>query len=71
LDGPVRHGRGAIYLRSFASVYVLVLTFEDAARLFRAREAISNALPEIESLTVALPPPDGPDASGGAGFGSA
>lgn len=45
---------------SFAGVYVLILLFD--ARYERASIdfAIRRALPRIEALTTALPPPDGP-----------
>jgi hypothetical protein len=45
-------------LRSFASIYVLVLVFDGSFDEVRAERAIEDALPRIERLVVALPPLD-------------
>ena len=64
-----RSGRDdALYIaESFAGIYVLALWFRARflEELVRARVRI--ALPKIEALTLALPPPDGPDETSGAG----
>jgi hypothetical protein len=44
---------------SFAGVYVLLLWFAEAFSELAVRRAVHQALPAIEALTVALPPPDG------------
>jgi hypothetical protein len=56
----------AWYARSFAGVYVVLLVFDAAFDELAVRRSVIAALPEIEALTVALPPPGGPDASSGA-----
>jgi hypothetical protein len=51
--------------RSFAGIYVLVLWhdwFDDRP----VSGTVEEALPLIEALVIALPPPDGPDATSGA-----
>ena len=52
---------------SFASIYVVVVWFDRdfVPPLVRAR--VRRALPEIEALTLALPPPTGPEAGSAAG----
>lgn len=69
--GHIDRAYGSWYLRSFAGVYVLVLSFSGLFDVPRARAAIGTALPRIEALTLLLPPPDGPTSSGAAGFGIA
>lgn len=51
---------------SFAGIYVLVVGFDGTFDPFRARARVREALPRIEALTLALPPPDGPAAGEGA-----
>ena len=62
-DPPAR----AYVAESFASIYVLILWFDRAFDPFTARTQLRRALPRIEALTLALPPPFGPDAGSGAG----
>jgi hypothetical protein len=50
---------------SFAGVYVLVLWFDAPASELAVRRAVNQALPTIEALTIALPPPDGLAVSSG------
>ena len=53
--------------RWFEGLYFVVLLFDDDdADIEAANRAIRDALPEIARLTVALPPPDGPDTTSGA-----
>ena len=59
------------YLRSFAGVYVIVVDLSGRFDVSLVRAAVGKALPNIEALTLALPPPDGPESGGAAGFGSA
>jgi hypothetical protein len=58
---------GAYVAESFAAIYVVVLWFERDFDAFTARTRVRSALPRIEALTLALPPPFGPDAGAGAG----
>jgi hypothetical protein len=57
----------AYVAESFASIYVVVLWFDRAFDPFTARSRVRSALPRIEALTIALPPPSGPEAGAGAG----
>lgn len=52
--------------KSFASLYVAVVWFGGPFTVAPAHDVLSAALPEIEALTLALPPWDGPDAGSGA-----
>ncbi|WP_437953469.1 hypothetical protein WME98_24390 [Sorangium sp. So ce296] len=51
---------------SFGGIYVLVLWFNGPFDPDFQRARLRRELPRIEALTVALPPPDGPDATEGA-----
>jgi hypothetical protein len=53
--------------QSFASIYVAILWYGGTFDVFSAHEALRAALPEIEAITLSLPPWDGPDAGSGAG----
>ena len=53
-------GVGAAYVRSFASVYILILRYDALFDLQLAKRTVAMALPEIEARVVALPPPHGP-----------
>ncbi|MCC6873578.1 MAG: hypothetical protein IT378_04645 [Sandaracinaceae bacterium] len=53
------------HARSFAGVYVALILFEHPFDELAVRRALQDLLPEIEALTIALPPPDGPDATSG------
>ena len=57
----------AYVAESFASIYVVVLWFDRPFDPFTTRAVVRRALPRIEALTLALPPPFGPDAGVGAG----
>jgi hypothetical protein len=59
-------GPGGWYARSFAGVYVVVLVFVGALDAAAILAALTDALPRIESLTVSLPPHDGPRTTSGA-----
>jgi hypothetical protein len=50
----------------FDGVYVLLLFVPVGHEPARLRALIEEALPTLRRLTVALPPPDGPDATTGA-----
>jgi hypothetical protein len=52
--------------KSFASLYVAVVWFGGPFTVAPAHDVLSAALPEIEALTLALPPWDGPGAGSGA-----
>jgi hypothetical protein len=56
----------ACIARSFAGIYVLVVVFEGPFDELRAKHAVSQALPIIETLVLALPPRDPPPTSAGA-----
>ncbi len=47
------------FVVSFAGVYMLLLWFTEPFSELAVRRAVHQALPAIEALTVALPPPDG------------
>ena len=66
LDGGAFADGGGWYARSFAGVYVLLVIFEAPFDELSLRRALLGFLPRIEALTVALPPPDGPEATSGA-----
>jgi hypothetical protein len=52
--------------RSFAGIYVLVTVFRPPLDELRAKSAISQALPLVEALVLALPPRDPPPSIAGA-----
>lgn len=56
------HGNDFVYdyVRSFAGLYVLALTFSRPFDIVAIRRVANKALPAIESLVLALPPPGGP-----------
>jgi hypothetical protein len=56
----------ACVARSFAAIYVLVVVFQGPFDELRAKHSISQALPVIESLVLALPPRDPPPSVAGA-----
>ncbi|MET0596216.1 MAG: hypothetical protein ABW133_26200 [Polyangiaceae bacterium] len=56
----------AVIARSFAAIYVMVIVFPGPFDEIRAKHAISQALPIIESLVLALPPRDPPPSISGA-----
>jgi MshEN domain len=56
----------ALIARSFAAIYVLVVVFPGPFDEIRAKHAISQALPIIEQLVLALPPRDPPPSISGA-----
>jgi hypothetical protein len=51
---------------SFAGIYVVVVWVEGSPDSTLVRARLRAAIPKIEALTIALPPPDGPDATAGA-----
>lgn len=67
IDGEFFFG----YIWSFAGVYVLVLRFTRTFDAEPVRVLVVKALPSIEALTLALPPPDGPGSGTSEGFGTA
>jgi hypothetical protein len=60
-----------LHCRSFAGVYVLGLWVTSNSTEFLLRPAVTRALPLLESLTLALPPPGGHDPNSGAQHGRA
>jgi hypothetical protein len=52
---------------SFAGIYALVVWFDDAFGSALVKARIRRALPNIERLTLSLPPSGGPGADEGAG----
>jgi hypothetical protein len=56
----------ACIARSFAGIYVLVVVFEGPFDELKAKHGVSQALPIIESLVLALPPRDPPPSIAGA-----
>lgn len=67
IDRSERTEHGAYAARSFAGVYVVLLLFDRPIDELAVRRAMRELLPPIEALTMALPPPDGPDATSGEG----
>jgi hypothetical protein len=60
-----------VYCRSFASIYVLGLWPTSSTVKFLMQKAVRAALPTIEALTLALPPPGGTEPNSGAQHGRA
>jgi len=61
-----------VYLaESFGGLYILALWFHGPFDPVLPRARVLRALPRIARLTLALPPPDGPDSSSAAGRGRA
>ena len=58
---------GGILARSFAAIYVLILSFDGPMDELRAKRAMAHSLPTIERLVLALPPLEpGPSVGGAA-----
>lgn len=66
IDVVKNDGTGRYVALSFASLYVVVVWFEGTFEPALVRARIRRALPEIEALTVALPPSGGPGHDAGA-----
>jgi hypothetical protein len=66
LNRTVSEADFSCIVRSFASIYVLVVVFHGSVDELRAKSAISQALPLVESLVVALPPREPPPSIDGA-----
>jgi hypothetical protein len=66
---PAREDYG--FFRTFSGVYVLLLRSLVPVDDTGWPAAITEALPRIQALTLALPPPDGPGSGSAAGFGVA
>ncbi len=60
LDAVIDWASGHAYFRSYAGVYILALRFSGPFDHGEVHAAVSLALPRIEELTLALPPPGGP-----------
>ncbi len=58
LAHTVREADLGVLVRSFASIYLLVLAFDGTFDELRAERAVEDALPRIERLVLALPPLD-------------
>jgi hypothetical protein len=69
--GRIDRAQGLTYFRSFAGIYVVVLRFQAPFDLAALRPVVTKALPRIEALTLALPPPEGPGSGGAEGVGVA
>lgn len=67
LHESVRAPEMSYVVRSFATIYMLVVVFEGPFDELRAERAVTHALPTIERLVLALPPldPDPPVAGAG------
>jgi hypothetical protein len=66
LDVAKTHGDDRYVALSFAGIYAVVVWFHAAFDPAVVRARIRRALPEIESLTLALPPSGGPGFDEGA-----
>jgi hypothetical protein len=71
LDGSLSGRMGHAYLKTFGSCYVLLLRFSGAFDVSAARSAVTTALPQIELLTLRLPPSGGPGSGGAEATGRA
>lgn len=54
----VRDADLGVFVRSFASIYLIVLAYDGAFDEIRAERAVEDALPRVERLVLALPPLD-------------
>ena len=61
LGGRVSHDDRPAYLRSFAGTYMLLVALVEPVDEVGLHRVVDAALPEIERLTLSLPPPDGPE----------
>jgi hypothetical protein len=66
LDLVRSEGEAHYVAESFASIYVLVVWFEGPFEAPLVRARLRHALPSIEALILALPPPSGPEVDAGA-----
>jgi len=71
LDRTFVHPESPMYCVSFAASYVLGVWLSPETNELTLRRVVKSVLPAIESMTLALPPPDGSDPSSGASHGSA
>jgi hypothetical protein len=71
LDTSLSGRMGHAYLLTYGSCYVLLLRFSGPFDVAKTREAVREALPRLEALTLRLPPPDGPGADGSEAAGTA
>ena len=62
-----REGEVPFLAHSFASIYLLVLVYEETFDELRAERALLDAMPRVERLVLALPPLDPPPPYEGAG----
>ncbi len=67
LDRVFPHGGAPTYCTSFAATYVLAVWLDAGTNEFLLRRRVREALPRIEAMTLALPPPDGSDPTSAAG----
>ena len=63
---PAEPSEDSYLAASFGGIYVLVLWFKGSFDPDFQQARLRRELPRIEALTVALPPPDGPEAGEGA-----
>lgn len=63
LDHTEIEEAGGWYARSFADVYAVLVAFDGPIDELAVRRVTRERLAEIEALTLALPPPEGPDAT--------
>ena len=66
IDRIFAHDTLPMYCVSFAASYVLALWVGPEVNEFRMRRLVKKALPRVETMTLSLPPPNGPDISSGA-----
>jgi hypothetical protein len=64
LNHTIREPDFGLVVRSFASLYLLVLVYEAPFDQLAAERAVAPALPVIERLVLSLPPPDAPPTAG-------
>jgi hypothetical protein len=62
---------GDAYLKSFGSCYAVLLRFSGPFDNVKVRAIVASAINQIETLTLKLPPPDGPGSGGNEALGVA
>lgn len=67
IDVAKMNGDDRYAARSFAGIYAVVVWFEDDFEPDLVRARIRRSIPEIQALTLALPPSGGPGSDQGAG----
>lgn len=65
LDRIFRSATHSLYCKSFAATYIVGVLFKGSPSDLLVRRVVKAALPRIETLTLSLPPPDGPERHAG------